>query len=60
MDNRTEISTTVEIILYYLTQPDNTAVTIYNSRNYSILLNSKFVYLHNFFGAKQLYFYYFI
>ena len=54
-------STTVEIILYYLTILGvKVIVKIYNSRNYSILLNSKFVYLHNFFGAKQLYFYYFI
>ena len=42
-------STTVEIILYYLTLKKSGIKTdIYNSRNYSILLNSKFVYLHNF------------
>ncbi len=43
------VSTTVEIILYYSTMNSilNRA-EIYNSRNYSILLNSKFVYLHNF------------
>ena len=43
------ISTTVEIILYYLTDTEQEPLSnIYNSRNYSILLNSKFVYLHNF------------
>ena len=42
-------STTVEIILYYLTITVTVMhMMIYNSRNYSILLNSKFVYLHNF------------
>ena len=36
------ISTTVEIILYYLTYMENhMPVYIYNSRNYSILLNYK-------------------
>ena len=37
------ISTTVEIILYYLTQKASTFTrfNIYNSRNYSILLNQK-------------------
>ena len=34
------ISTTVEIILYYLTKRvDEWTTNIYNSRNYSILLN---------------------
>ena len=47
--NRAILSTTVEIILYYLTQSAHGRnIRIYNSRNYSILLNSKFVYLHNF------------
>ena len=32
-------STTVEIILYYLTLSTCACVPIYNSRNYSILLN---------------------
>lgn len=42
-------STTVEIILYYLTVSlSSMCSSIYNSRNYSILLNSKFMYLHNF------------
>ena len=40
-------STTVEIILYYLTkrkdQPNN---QIYNSRNYSILLNSHYILIN--------------
>ena len=46
---REPLSTTVEIILYYLTRIYTKIVPdIYNSRNYSILLNSKFVYLHNF------------
>ena len=37
-----ELSTTVEIILYYLTYQSRTrGKTIYNSRNYSILLNEK-------------------
>ncbi len=36
------LSTTVEIILYYLTDIFNNLVSnIYNSRNYSILLNPK-------------------
>ena len=36
----TAISTTVEIILYYLTQIKRAGgIIIYNSRNYSILLN---------------------
>ena len=35
-----KISTTVEIILYYLTYVSNAYhIAIYNSRNYSILLN---------------------
>ena len=34
-----KISTTVEIILYYLTAYYAPPMRIYNSRNYSILLN---------------------
>ena len=42
-------STTVEIFLYYLTSFNIIYLPIiYNSRNFSILLNSKLVYLHNF------------
>ena len=42
------ISTTVEIILYYLTQLEALASdSIYNSRNYSILLNMQ--------GVKKAY-----